>query len=365
MRKMLTAAALAVATLTGAHAQEAKELNFGIISTESSLNQKKNWEPFLAEMSKALGMPVKGFYATDYAAVIEGMRFKKIDLAWYGNKSAMEAVDRANGEVFAQTRSADGSEGYYAHLIVHRDSPYQKLEDILKCDKSIDFGIGDPNSTSGFLVPMSYVFGAKSIEPRNCFKTIRNANHQANSMAVANKQVAAATNNSEDLQRLEKNAPDSFKQIRVIWTSPLIPLDPIVWRKDLDPAVKAKIYTFLMGYGRVGSAEDKAKSGEILKALIWAPFKPSNDNQLLPIRILEANRALMKLQGEGAETRKAEIEKVQAEIKDLQTRTDAAEKGPFKASVARFLELDSKGDDAAIRKQIGEFAAAMQATPTN
>ena len=64
-------------------------------------------------------------------------------------------------------------------------------------------------------------------------------------MAVANKQVDAATNNSEDLQRIENTAPEARKKIRIIWTSPIIPLDPLVWRKDLDRGVKAKLYTFL------------------------------------------------------------------------------------------------------------------------
>src|SRR6516165_5349530 len=196
---------------------------------------------------------LQGEYATDYAGVIEGMRFNKVQIAWYGNKSGMEAVDRAGGEVFARIVARDGNDGYYSHIIVHKDSSFAKVEDILKCDKSLDFGIGDPNSTSGFLVPTAYIFAARNIDPKTCFKTVRNANHQANAMAVANKQVAAATNNSENLQRVAASAPDARSQIKIIWTSPLIPLDPLVWRKDLDPAVKTKLYTFLMSYGRIGS----------------------------------------------------------------------------------------------------------------
>ena len=176
-----------------------------MISTEASVNQKKNWEPFVEAMSKATGLKVKAFYATDYAGVIEAMRFNKVQVAWFGNKSGMEAVDRANGEVFAQVVAKDGSTGYYSHIIVDADSPYTKLDDILKCDKSLNFGIGDPNSTSGFLVPTSYIFAARDIDPKTCFKTVRNASHQANAMAVANKQVDAATNNSEDLQRVEQH----------------------------------------------------------------------------------------------------------------------------------------------------------------
>jgi phosphonate transport system substrate-binding protein len=81
---------MAASALT-AGAQTPTEINFGVISTEASMNQKKNWEPFLQAMSKATGLKVNGFYATDYAGVIEAMRFNKIHLAWYGNKSGMEA----------------------------------------------------------------------------------------------------------------------------------------------------------------------------------------------------------------------------------------------------------------------------------
>src|SRR5262249_30656219 len=115
-------AALAIgASAVVAAGQTPTEINFGVISTEASMNQKKNWEPFLQAMSKATGFKVNGFYATDYAGVIEAMRFNKIQVAWYGNKSGMEAVDRANGEVFAHIVSRDGSVGYYSHIIVHKD----------------------------------------------------------------------------------------------------------------------------------------------------------------------------------------------------------------------------------------------------
>lgn len=77
-------------------------INFGIINTESSQNLKTDWEPFLADMFPKNRPEHQAFFVSDYAGVIQAMRFKKVDLAWYGNKSAMEAVDRADGEVFAK-----------------------------------------------------------------------------------------------------------------------------------------------------------------------------------------------------------------------------------------------------------------------
>jgi phosphonate transport system substrate-binding protein len=360
---MAVAAAALVATTTFAKAQT--EINFGVISTEASMNQKKNWEPFLTAMSSATGLKINGFYATDYAGVIEAMRFSKVHLAWYGNKSGMEAVDRASGEVFAQIIARNGSDGYYSHVIVHKDSPFKSVEDILKCDKSIDFGIGDPNSTSGFLVPISYIFAAKGIEPKSCFKTVRNANHQANAMAVANKQVAAATNNSEDLLRVGTTSPDARANIKVIWTSPLIPLDPLTWRKDLDPAVKTKIYTFMLSYGRVGSPDEIRTAKEVLANLVWSPFRPSSNDQLLPIRKLEATKNLMRVESDeklSAGDKAKQVAALKADIAKLDEQTRKAGGGEYQQRVARFMEADKAGNQAELKKMIAEFAAGFAST---
>lgn len=324
LRKLLTAATAAVALTAATGPSFAEEINFGIIATEASKNLKQVWMPFLKDMEKQTGLTIKPFFASDYAGVIEGMRFKKVQVAWFGNKSAMEAVDRANGEIFAQTVDSEGNPGYWSHIIVHVDSPYKKLDDILKCDKSIDFGIGDPNSTSGFLVPTTFIFSARNIDPKKCFKTVRNANHQANALAVANKLVQAAANNSENLRRIEKTNPDKRKLIRVIWTSPLIPSDPIVWRKDLDPALKKKIADFMFSYGTKNEAEKK-----VLAGLQWAPFKKSDNNQLLPIRQMAVNKSIAKIKGDEkmpAAEKKAKLAALQKKFDDLTKQMAALKK---------------------------------------
>jgi phosphonate transport system substrate-binding protein len=368
LRTILTGVACAIAVAASAietSAQSPVELNFGVISTEASTNQKKNWEPFLAAIAKGTGFKLNGFYATDYAGVIEAMRFNKVQVAWFGNKSGMEAVDRAGGEVFAQVVSRDGSVGYYSHIIVHRDSPYTKLADILGCDKSMDFGIGDPNSTSGFLVPTSYIFAANNIDPKSCFRTVRNASHQANAMAVANKQVGAATNNSEDLQRVATTAPAAREQIRIIWTSPLIPLDPLVWRKDLDSAVKTKLYTFLLSYGHVGTDAEIKSARDILANFVWSPFHPSSDYQLLPTRKLEANKDLMKVRGDAKlsdEEKAKQVTAITAQLAKLDEIEKRAAGDDFQARVNAFMEAEKAGKQDELRKMIAEFAATSAHT---
>jgi phosphonate transport system substrate-binding protein len=279
-------ATVTLAGLSAATVVQAQELNFGIIATDSASTQRERWEPFFRDMEKKTGLTIKSFYAPDYAGVIEAMRFNKVQVAWYGNKSAMEAVDRANGEVFAQVMYADGTFGYHGLLIAHKDSPYNNLDDVLKNSKNINFSIGDPNSTSGFLVPTFYVFAKNNVDHRTAFKTVRNASHGANIQAVLAKQVDVATNNTEDMGKLETSKPELYSQLKTVWKSPLIPSDPFVYRKDLDPAVKAKLKNFVLGYAKT-DPEEKA----ILKVIYnYGGFRDSNNDQLIPIRQLELFR---------------------------------------------------------------------------
>jgi phosphonate transport system substrate-binding protein len=222
------------------------------------------------------------------------MRFNKVQVAWYGNKAAMEAVDRANGEIFAQVMYADGTFGYHALLIAHKDSPYNNLDDVLKNAKNINFSIGDPNSTSGFLVPTFYIFARNGIDHRTAFKTIRNASHGANLQAVLARQVDVATNNTEDYGKLQSSKPELAAQLKVLWRSPLIPSDPFVWRKDLDPAVKAKLKNFVLGYAKT-DPEEKRILGVIYN---YGGFRDSNNDQLIPIRQLELFRDRAKVQAD-------------------------------------------------------------------
>lgn len=295
----------------------AKEISFGIIATDSATAQRDRWEPFFRDMEKATGLTVKSFYAPDYAGVIEAMRFNKIQVAWYGNKAAMEAVDRASGEVFAQVGYADGTWGYHALLITHKDTPYKTLDDVIKNGKNINFGIGDPNSTSGFLVPSYYIFAQRKIEARETFKTVRNASHGANIQAILAKQLDVATNNTEDMGRLEATKPELAKEIRVLWKSPLIPSDPFVWRTDLDKDTKEKIRKFVLNYAKTNQAEK-----DVLKNIYnYAGFRASTNAQLNPIRQLELFKDRSKIQADATisdaeKTKKfAEIDAALAKLK--------------------------------------------------
>jgi phosphonate transport system substrate-binding protein len=157
------------------------------------------------------------------------------------------------------------------------------LTELFSNAKNMSFGNGDPNSTSGFLVPGFYVFAQNKMDSKTMFKVVRSANHETNLLAVANKQVDVATNNSEALEKLKERQPEKLKDIKIIWTSPLIALDPLVMSKGLPEATKTKIKTFFYNYAKTDAREKEI----VMKISKLSGFKASNNDQLKPIRQLD------------------------------------------------------------------------------
>lgn len=317
---------IGLATPALAERENPEELFFGILSTESSSAQREKWGPFLAAMEDALGRPVKPFFASDYAGVIEAMRFDKVDVVWYGNKSAMVAVDRAGAEIFAQTTEANGDQGYWSVMVTHKDSGLT-YEDVMKCDKSLNFGIGDPNSTSGFLVPSTFVFAKEGVNPKDCFKTVRNANHETNLISTATRQVDAAVASSTGMYSRLKNAkPELFAELKEIWRSPLIASDPMAWRPELDNQLKAEIMSFFMTYGRHGTDEEVKEAREKLALIDMGPFMPSSNAQLWPFYEMDQIRQRMSLEADTTysdDERTAKILEINKRIEEIRAAAAA------------------------------------------
>ena len=298
---LMAAAALASCNKQAPTVTPPRTLSFSIVSTEATQTQMQEWGPFLKDMEKATGMTVKPFFGSNYSALIEAMRFKQTDLGWFTNNSGLEAVRRSGGEVFARTTHPDGRDGYQGVIIVKKGSGLT-LDKLLKCDGTLEFGMGDAKSTSGTLAPMTYLFGPRGIDPAKCFKTVRSASAEANLYAVGTGVLPAATDNTRSMDRLAViGTPEAKKvmdSLQVIWTSPTIPEDPMVWRADLDPAVKAKISAFIFSYG-VGDTPEARRQRAILDRIQTGPFKHADNSHLLPVREMEASGELIQAKAKG------------------------------------------------------------------
>lgn len=300
-----------------------KVINFSILATENSTSMETFWKPILADMEKSIGIPVKPFFASNYTALIEALRFKQTDAGWFSNQSGLEAVRRSNGEVFARTFDPSGSDGYKSLLIVPASSK-TTLEDVLKCDKTLTFGIGDAKSTSGTLAPMTYLFAPKGIRPEACFKQVRAANHQANLFSVAKGVLDVATNNSTALRLQRERGSPVADQVRVIWESPKLPEDPIIWRSDLDPAVKEKLRQFFLTYAQ-GEGPEAERQRKLLAALSIGGFRPADNSHLLPVREMEATEQLLEARNAGDKVKEVQAQKsldtIAAERAALEAKT--------------------------------------------
>ena len=201
------------------------------------------------------------------------------------------------------------------------------LDKVLRCDRSLTLGMGDVLSTSGTLAPMTYLFGPKGVDLAKCFKLVRSgANHETNLFAVANGQLDVATNNTTALLLNREKGRHEADEVRVIWESPMLPEDPIIWRKDLDPAVKEKLRQFFLTYGQ-GDTPDAARERSYLNKVKIGGFKPADNNHLLPVREMEATSQWLEAKQGGDAAKialaKQNLDAITAERMTLEARTRA------------------------------------------
>jgi phosphonate transport system substrate-binding protein len=294
-RRLMTALALSLATLAAgcgkvpAVKTTPDELQLSVLSAETGAQMTAYWTPLVNDLNKQTGLKVKLYVAPSYTALIQAMAANQTQVAWFSALPAVEAIQRGNATVFARTILENGR-GTYNSVILARKGSGVTFDKLMACDKTLNFGIGDAQSTSGTLAPIAFLFKPKGITPQDCFKTVKSANHQSNMMAVAAGQVDAATNNSTGLDFYRTGTPEAKAAVaktQIIWTSPDIPESAMLYRKDLDPAVQAKLRTFFLNYGKAaGPQGDQERKN--LALLKYTRFDPADDSYLKPVIELKA-----------------------------------------------------------------------------
>jgi phosphonate transport system substrate-binding protein len=291
------------------------EITFSILSAEGQASSGPLWQPLLDDMSKAIGVPVKPFFGSNYTILVEAMRGNQTQVAWLSAKPALEAVDRAQGEVIARIVDPEGRDSYRSTIIVRRGSGIT-LDQVMACGKRYDFGIGDAQSTSGTLAPMAFLFNPRNVVPAECFKTVRSANHQANAFAVATGVVDVATSNTVNTVFLTRQNPQVAAQIEEIWQSPPIPESGIVLRADLDPALKEKIRSFFLTYGQ-GEGAEADRQRQVLAGLNYSRFNAADDSYLNPVREMVADQKLSEARADGNASAAAAAERELQRLRSL------------------------------------------------
>jgi phosphonate transport system substrate-binding protein len=302
------------------------EIHFSILSPGSARGRDQDWRPILADMERQTGLAVKPDFAGKDALLIQAMRSKSTDVGWFSNRSGLDAVRRSGGQVFARTFDPSGADGYKSVLIVSARSKLT-LDRILGCDKTLTLGMGDAVSTSGARAPMTYLFAPRNIKPEACFRKLRiGASHQANLYAVAAGQLDVATNTSTSLALDRQQGRHEADEVRVIWESPTLPEDPIIWRRDLDPALKEKLRQFFLTYGQ-GDTQQAARERANMARINIGGFRPADDSHLLPVREMEATEVWLAARRGGdpakASAARKALDDITAQRVALEARTRA------------------------------------------
>lgn len=242
LRSFLRVASIAL-TLTAAGLASAKDqLTIGLIPSEDSQAMIEASKQVLSTLESRLGMPVVPFVATDYNGIIEALRAGKLDVAYLGPFSYVLATSVANVEAFAVavTRKT-GQSAYKSVIVARKDSGIRELADL----KGRTFAFVDPSSASGHLFPKAGLEQAGFVPAQLFSRVIFSGSHDASILAVENRKVDAAAVADRIFASAVSNGLVKQDDFQVVWSSRPIPESPMVWRKDLDPALQQKVASAL------------------------------------------------------------------------------------------------------------------------
>ena len=229
------------ALLFGCHNANDNEVIIGISPSDESDRSFKSMEVVTSYLRKELNMEVRQILVTNYSAMIEAMRAKKIHVGSGGAFTYLVAADKADAEAIITTGIPDGTPNVYRSCLITRaGSPINNFDDLKRQSKNLTLSWAYPTSTSGHLVPR-YEMQRRGIFPKDFKEVLTSTDHASAIFTVLSGKVDVAAVHLTGLERLIRDGRIKKTELKVIWQSrPLLP-PPIFVRKDMDPALKMKI----------------------------------------------------------------------------------------------------------------------------
>jgi len=236
VRSLLAAFAVVASSLAplASHAQGV--LRVSAIPDEAPTELQRKFKPLGEYLKQETGMDVQFIPVTDYAAVVEGLATNKIDLAWLGGFTYVQARLRTNGGVTPLVQRAEDAT-FTSRFIVPVNSPAKTLADL----KGKTFAFGAPSSTSGSLMPRYFLLQA-GIDPERDFKSVAYSGaHDATVAFVASGRAEAGVLNASVMDKLVESKNPNAEKVRVLAVTP--PYYDYNWtvRPGLDPALTKKL----------------------------------------------------------------------------------------------------------------------------
>ena len=232
----LLALSTALALPGVARAQTAGVLRVSAIPDEAPTELQRKFKPLGEYLKKETGLEVQFIPVTDYAAVVEGLATNKIDLAWLGGFTFIQAKLRTNGGAVPIAQRAEDAK-FTSRFIVPTASTAKTLADL----KGKTFAFGSPSSTSGSLMPRHFLQQA-GIEPERDFKSVAfSGAHDATVAFVAAGRAEAGVLNASVLDKLIESKNPNAEKVRVLAVTPAYFDYNWTVRPGLDPALTKKL----------------------------------------------------------------------------------------------------------------------------
>ncbi|MDW9530933.1 phosphonate ABC transporter substrate-binding protein [Sinorhizobium meliloti] len=266
LKKALLSAVALIALVGHAQAEDLKEFRVGIIGGENEADRLRNYQCLVDQLPAAIGVEkVSLFPAADYDGVIQGLLGGTLDYAELGASGyAKIYLAKADAvEPILTTVQTDGSTGYHSIMVARKDSGITKLEDL----KGKKLGFADPDSTSGYLVPLVTLPEAIGAPVKEYFgETGFGGGHENLVLEVVKGTFDAGTTfgsgvgefkdgyTSGNLRKMVDKGIVDMNDLVELWKSPLIPNGPIVVRTALNDDMKAKFKQFMMDLPKTDAA---------------------------------------------------------------------------------------------------------------
>jgi phosphonate transport system substrate-binding protein len=243
-------------------------LRISAIPDENPTELQRKFSKVAAYLEKEVGIKVQYTAVTDYAAVVEALAAKKIDLAWLGGFTFVQARLRTGNAIPIVQRAED--EKFTSKIIASAASGIKSLSDL----KGKNFTFGSVSSTSGHLMPHYFLLENK-IDPEKDFRRIAfSGAHDATALQVESGRVDAGALNASVWEKLVREKKVDTNKVKVIWTTP--PYYDYNWtvRGGLDPAVVRKLTAAFLKLDPKNPAHKEVL--DLQRASKFVPTRPEN-----------------------------------------------------------------------------------------
>ncbi|WP_431522074.1 phosphate/phosphite/phosphonate ABC transporter substrate-binding protein [Guptibacillus hwajinpoensis] len=252
-------------------AEVTKAFTIGVIPAQTEGEIEEAMNRLQAELSEKLDREVEISTFPDYNGVVEAMNYNQIDMAYFGPLTYVIAHEKSGAQAIV-TQLIDGEPFYHSYVITNAENEWETLDEFLAESDQNSFAFGDPNSTSGSLIPSIELQdrGVFEDQENNDFKSVTyTGSHDATALSVQNKQVDAGAIDSAIYNQLVESGKVDGDQLKVIWESEKLFQYPWAVSKDTDEETITKLQDAFL------SIEDET----ILNAFGASGFtKASNDD---------------------------------------------------------------------------------------